>query len=247
VVSLPRLCEALCSRGASGATAAVVLVHDSCRELAAAVTQALAVRAPSRRKQALDELSRPLAAVLHSAALVGATGLRDEVVGFCQTRGDELVPCLVQALRDAAALAPEVRRASGLDVLAGHCADRLAARLTRPQRDEGDLSIEPRGDCGCELCGVLSAFLSDPQTQVFEWPLAEQRRRHVHATIDAAELPVQHETRRRGRPFTLVLTKTDALFETERQERARDQGDAAWLAAAWGLDSQVPGQGRQQR
>ncbi len=247
VVSLPRLCEALCTRGPSGAAAALVLVQDSARHLTAAVTQALAVRAPSRRTQALGELAQPLAAVLHSAALLGAPELRDEVVGFCQAQGDEFVPFLVRALRAAAALAPDLRRATGLDVLAGHCADRLAPRLTRPQRDEGDWSIEPPGGCSCELCGVLSGFLSDPAAQMVEWPLAQQRRRHIHAAIDAAELPVRHQTRRRGRPYTLVLTKTEALFETERHERARDQADAAWLTAAWGLDSQGPGQGRQQR
>ncbi len=247
VVSLPRLCDALCIRAPIGAAVALVFVQDSARHLTTAIARALSIRAPSRRKQALDELAQPLAAVLHSAALVGATDLGDGVVGFCQTRGDELLPCLVQMLRAAAALAPELRRASGVDVLAGHCAERLAARLARPQRDEGDWSIEPPGGCGCDLCGVLSGFLADPQTQVFEWPLAEQRRRHVHATIDAAELAVRHQTRRRGRPYTLVLTKTEALFETETRERGRNQADAAWLATAWDLDSQSPGQERHQR
>jgi hypothetical protein len=233
VVSLPRLCEALGTRGPSGAAAARVLVQNSARDLMAAITQALAAVAPSRRKQALEDLARPVAAVLHSAALVGATELRDELTGFCQTRGDELLRCLVQSLRAATALAPELRRDAGLDILADHCADRLAAHLARPERDDGDWSIEPPGGCGCELCSELSGFLSDPTAQVFEWPLAQQRRRHIHATIDTAELPVRHQTRRRGRPYTLVLTKTDALFEAERHERARAQTDAAWLVAPW--------------
>jgi hypothetical protein len=233
VASLPALCEALHARGASGTAAALVFAQDSARCLRAAVTQALAVRAPSRRNQALGELAEPLAAVLHSVALLGATELRDELIGFCQAGGDELVTGLVQALRAAAALAPELRGAAGVDVLAGHCADRLAARLALPQREQGDWAIEPPADCACELCGVLSGFLCDPAAQVFEWPLAEQRRRHVHAMIDAAELPVRHQTRRRGRPYTLVLTKTEVLFEAERQERDREQADAAWLAAAW--------------
>ena len=170
--------------------------------------------------------------------------LRDELIGFCQAGGDELVTCLVQALRAATALAPELRGAAGFDVLASHCADRLAARLSLPQRERGDWAIEPPGGCACELCGVLSGFLCDRAAQMFEWPLAEQRRRHVHATIDAAELPVLHQTRRRGRPYTLVLTKTDALFETERRERASADADAAWLAAAWGSRSRDPGRRR---
>ncbi len=244
VIALPGFCAALCARSASGAAAALVIVQDSARQLTAAVTQALAVVAPSRRKQALEDLARPLAAVLHSAAMLGADDLRDELTGFCQTRGDELLPCLVQSLRAATALAPELRRATGLDILAGHCADRLAARLAHPQRDDGDWSIEPPGGCGCALCSELSGFLSDPTAQVFEWPLAQQRRRHIHATIDTAELPVRHQTRRRGRPYTLVLTKTDALFEAERQERARAQADAAWLATAWASGRRVPARRR---
>jgi hypothetical protein len=244
VVSLPRLCDALCSKGPSGTGAALVLVQDSARQLRAAITQALAIRAPSRRKQALGDLAQPLAAVLHSVALLGATELRDELIGFCQAGGDDLVPGLVQALRAGTALAPDLDSATGLDVLASHCADRLAARLALPQRDQGDWSIEPPGGCACELCSVLSDFLCDPAAQVLEWPLAEQRRRHVHATIDAAELPVRHQTRRSGRPYTLVLAKTEALFETERQKRAREQADAAWLAAAWDSGANVPGRRR---
>jgi hypothetical protein len=68
-----------------------------------------------------------------------------------------------------------------------------------------------------------------------EWPLAKQRRQHVHSRIDGAELPVTHVTRRQGRPYTLVLTKADALFAREQQARARDQADLEWLAAKWDL------------
>ena len=71
--------------------------------------------------------------------------------------------------------------------------------------------------------------MGDPARRTFEWPLAEQRRRHVHGRIDQGELPVHHQTRRSGRPYTLVLSKTDALFAREREARRRDQTDLAWL------------------
>jgi hypothetical protein len=45
--------------------------------------------------------------------------------------------------------------------------------------------------------------------------------------------PVSHATRRQGRPYTLVLAKTDALFAEEQAARARDQSDLDWLAAKW--------------
>jgi hypothetical protein len=40
---------------------------------------------------------------------------------------------------------------------------------------------------------------------------------------------VDHRTRRVGRPYTLVLIKTEALFEREAHQRRRDEKDLAWL------------------
>jgi hypothetical protein len=74
-------------------------------------------------------------------------------------------------------------------------------------------------------------FLEDQSRRTFEWPLAKQGRQHVHSRIDAAELPVTHVTRRQGRPYTLVLNKTEALFDRERKARIRDETDLEWLAA----------------
>lgn len=85
------------------------------------------------------------------------------------------------------------------------------------------------GGCACDLCGTLRVFLEDKSRRTFQWPLAKERRQHVHSRIDAAELPVSHVTRRLGRPYTLVLTKTDALFTGEQEARARDEADLAWL------------------
>ncbi|MGH3196397.1 MAG: hypothetical protein ACRDNT_10795, partial [Streptosporangiaceae bacterium] len=103
-----------------------------------------------------------------------------------------------------------------------------------PQRPSGDWSIElPAGGCTCDLCGTLRVFLDDANRRTFEWPLAQQRRQHVHFRIDAAELPVTHQTRRQGRPYTLVLNKTDALFAREQEARTRDETNLEWLVAQW--------------
>ena len=55
----------------------------------------------------------------------------------------------------------------------------------------------------------------------------------MHARIDGAELPVTHVTRRQGRPYTLVLAKTEALFTGDLQSRASAAADLEWLAATW--------------
>jgi hypothetical protein len=91
------------------------------------------------------------------------------------------------------------------------------------------------GGCTCDLCGTLRVFLEDRSRRTLAWPLAKERRQHVHSRIDTAELPATHVTRRQGRPYTLVLTKTEALFAREQEARIRDQTDLDWLAAKWNL------------
>jgi hypothetical protein len=86
------------------------------------------------------------------------------------------------------------------------------------------------GDCPCPLCGRLGAFLADPEQRRLEWPLAKEGLRHVHGRLDAHELPVRHQTRRDGRPYVLVLEKTEALHEREAAERRRWRADLEWLA-----------------
>ena len=104
-----------------------------------------------------------------------------------------------------------------------------------PPRADDDWSIKLADGCTCELCRTLGTFLEDPVRRIVEWPLAEQRRRHIHSRIDAAELPVRHRTRRKGRPYTLVLTKSPDIFELERLTRNRDEADLEWLIAEWNL------------
>lgn len=38
-----------------------------------------------------------------------------------------------------------------------------------------------------------------------------------------------HQTRRKGRPYTLALTKTEALFEREAATRRARQANLDWL------------------
>jgi hypothetical protein len=170
-----------------------------------------------------------------AATVSAAVSLRDQVVGFERQRGNEMIPCVMAALRASRTLPAEMRRDGGFDDLAAACGARLRARLSRPPRADDDWSIELAGGCACALCGTLATFLEDPARRSFEWPLAKEGRRHIHSRIDVNELPVRHGTRRQGRPFTLVLTKTQELFERERRARARDEADLEWLSNEWNL------------
>jgi hypothetical protein len=228
--SLPALCLALQGAGDAGTAAARLLLQDSWKWLSTVVEQDLDQPAPSQRNESLSELNRPVAAVLEGAALVGAADLRKEVVGLLCRAEDDLVRCAIGVLRAT----PTSRwRPTGLDAVAAHCTGALEASLAHPTRARDDWSIELPKACSCELCDGLWTFLHDPSRKTFEWPLAQDRRAHVHRRIETAELPVTHETRRRGRPYTLVLAKTDELFERERQRRRRDQADLAWLDRNW--------------
>jgi len=122
------------------------------------------------------------------------------------------------------------QRSAGLDAIARDCAERLGAILARPLRHKDDWSINWTG-CGCGHCDTLGTFLNSRSERTFAWPLAAEGRRHVHTQIDWAALPVRHQTRRQGRPYTLMLTKTDELFTRATNERHEAVTDLAWLTS----------------
>lgn len=232
LTSLPSLCTALHAQGDVGTVVAHRVLDLAWDWIATAIQHGLAAPRPTHRREQLAGLGKPLGALLAAAAATDAADLRDQVLDFCRQH-DGVTACVLPALRTAGTLPTEPRRDGGFVDLAGLCAARLSARMARPARDDDDWSIAPPDGCACDLCGTLGSFLQDPARRSFEWPLAEPKRNHVHSRIDLAELPVHHLTRRTGRPFTLVLTKTTQLFERERQARIQVQADLDWLGAHW--------------
>lgn len=232
VAALPPLCAALHARGSAGTTAALLLVGEAHRWLAGEVESRCRIEPNSRRDDALKTLARPVVGLLESTAVVDAPDLRREVLRVVGGDGDDmLLPCLIEVVRAGSKLHAPVRDAPGLDAIAEQCVRLVEARLARPPRAEDDWSIELPSGCNCELCGTLGTFLADATERAREWPIAQDRRRHVHSRIDLSELPVRHQTRRAGRPYTLVLTKTTDLFEREAKQRRRDEADLRWLKA----------------
>jgi hypothetical protein len=101
--------------------------------------------------------------------------------------------------------------------------------MNQPVRATNDWSIQTPIRCSCRLCATLMKYLRASDKVRVEWPLAKDQRSHIHQTIDGWDLPVSHSTRRTGRPFTLVLEKTAALFNRDAAERRRVQDDFEWL------------------
>jgi hypothetical protein len=188
--SLPAVCEVLRAAPKAGVSMGRLLSAGAWARLCESAGGLLRLTSPSYRYKALGELGPSVAGLLVSTAIIEAAELRDEVVAFLCQDNDELIACAMSALRAARTVGPQIRRESGLDVVAPHGASRLEARLARPVRADDDWSVEFPTGCQCELCATLGAFLGDPTRRSFEWPLAEQGRRHVHNRIDGAELPV---------------------------------------------------------
>jgi predicted 2-oxoglutarate/Fe(II)-dependent dioxygenase YbiX len=220
--SLPELCEAL--RAAEAQEVTRLLATGTWHWLRDQLRLWTATARGEVRQPQLELLSSPLVRLLEAAD----TTLRDDITAALHKYGDAVLECLLPALRLAGA-----RQVAGLDTVARDCVQRLGAIIARPPRDEDDWSIDWTG-CGCDLCATLGTFLGSRSRRIFEWPLATDGRRHVHTQIDSAALPVRHHTRRQGRPYTLVLTKTDELFT--RATNARDQAvtDLALLTSTWG-------------
>jgi 2OG-Fe(II) oxygenase superfamily len=235
LTTLPRLGEALRAEREAGAMVGRHLLSLSWESLGAEIALGLAMPRPSYVRTHLELLGEALAALLEAAATLDAVDVRDQVVSDVRGRRSEVSTCVLRALHAGAKLPARLRNGAGFPELAVDCADRLGARLSRPARADDDWSLDPPAGCTCDLCEELGAFLRDPHRTSLDWPLAEQRRRHVHERIDRAELPVTHQTRRQGRPYVLVLTKTPTLFERERTARIRDQADLDWLAATWDI------------
>ncbi len=91
--------------------------------------------------------------------------------------------------------------------------EELHSRGSHPPQEPADWRRESATGCDCADCKELSRFLKDPQAQTLRLPLAENRRKHLHQIINGKKLDTTHATERRGRPYTLVCTKTKASYE----------------------------------
>lgn len=233
LTSLPNVCRALCDGGsAHGLELARWLVA---KQWAGVVAHLRGLREQPNPKLALEALSRmikPILGLIESSRISNNPERHDEMARFLTSpESDYPIRALVHLLRTAHETRPrQALRDLGLEKVHHHCTQMLTTRLALPAREKDDWSMSAPGRCRCRLCGILARFLGARDQVQFEWPLAKDQRAHIHQVIDAHDLPVAHVTRRSGRPFTLVLTKTEALFGREAIERNLSRRDLNWLA-----------------
>lgn len=180
-----------------------------------------------RRRARLSAMGPALVRLLES----GRQGLAQKILVSLRRFDDRIIDALIPALRAHESPAP-----AAIDMLARDCRDRLNRIAAQPPRAKDDWSISWTG-CGCGICDHLNAFLGSATVRSESWPLAKPGRQHVHERIDRSGLPVTHTTLRQGRPFTLVLGKTEDLFAHERATRRRVDSDLRWLDSAFGAGS----------
>lgn len=228
--ALPRLSEALWAGGPQGKALAAWLLS---REVASFKQyHKAALQLPEAlREESADRHTDDLLSLLETAAVIQAPAIRDDLIAFL-TAPETVLPlmtagALLQKCREGRT--PAAVRALGLQALYRRVVDLLERVLARPSRSAGDWSIEPPPGCTCALCKELATFLRDRDRVQFAWPLAKERRRHIHGVIDDHRLPVTHTTVRSGSPQTLLLTKQEALFEREALLRARQKALLTWL------------------
>jgi 2OG-Fe(II) oxygenase superfamily len=112
-----------------------------------------------------------------------------------------------------------------------HCRAELEGRTAEAPTPPADFARNGKLSCTCRDCQELSRFLADPTEPVHRFPLAKERRRHLHQIIDSNHCDLTHLTARTGRPYALVCTKTIASYERAREIYLRDQKNLKRLRA----------------
>ena len=107
-----------------------------------------------------------------------------------------------------------------------HAAGSLLERSATLPKEPRHWKIAADIDCKCDLCADLRAFCKDPAAQIARFPLRTDLRAHLHRIIEYNRLDIDHETERRGRPYTLVCTKNRASHKRRLAEYSKD---VSWM------------------
>jgi 2OG-Fe(II) oxygenase superfamily len=181
-----------------------------------------------------------VAGLLEFLRAIGAEALRmDAVVNVVAGSaafdpGKVIVPAL-------ALLQERERKGFALDAAAGrlwvHAAEFLLARSERPPASPTDWRQVVTISCRCEDCRTLQAFALDAQAQVARFRMHQGRRSHVESQILNQDLDINCETDTKGRPQTLVCTKTRRAFQRQCEQHRLDR---AFMNVLLDLMSPVP-------
>jgi hypothetical protein len=163
------------------------------------------------------DLAKLLPPLVQSFLVLDEPALLDRLVAYVLERPQafDLTTVQVPVLLDLAPwLTRNVKRPSApLSRWLAAVLEALQARAADPPREPADWRRDSATNCKCADCRELSRFLQDPDQETLRLPLVQHRRQHLHQIIDGRRLDTTHVTERRGRPYTLVCTKTKASYQ----------------------------------
>ena len=150
---------------------------------------------------------------------------------------DRTVPGLLEALHTARG--DRVGGSAAVAALWRHGTEFLLGRSEFPPEPPTDWVIPVKTrPCTCEHCTRLWAFCADPVAEVHEFAVRGDLRQHLRESITAAEVDIEYNTRREGRPYKLVCTKTRATWRKRQRQYQEDVVEMRRLA---GLAAAAPG------
>ncbi|MHB8898585.1 MAG: 2OG-Fe(II) oxygenase family protein [Thermoguttaceae bacterium] len=113
----------------------------------------------------------------------------------------------------------------------GACRRELERRTAQAPQKPADYRRAAKLSCTCRDCRALSEFLADPDRREARFPMAKERRGHLHNIINGNGCDCTHVTQRRGNPHTLVCTKTTASYDAACKIHQRDVKNLSRIAA----------------
>ena len=103
-----------------------------------------------------------------------------------------------------------------------YSATSLLEKSEHPPESPKDWRQDVNLNCKCLDCTELKKFALDPQAQVYRFRVPQDRRSHLINIMRERRLDMIHETDEKGRPYTLVCTKTRATYNMLCSEHRND-------------------------
>ncbi len=104
-----------------------------------------------------------------------------------------------------------------------HSADFLLGRSGIPPAEPADWVTSSNDlGCGCKYCTELVRFCADPVETTLRIPVRRDVREHLRSMVKSARADLSYETEAKGRPYTLICTKTRASYRRRCQQYSHD-------------------------
>ncbi len=137
---------------------------------------------------------------------------------------DRVIPRALESLL-------EFKRTGSFETLWKRAAEFLLERSSAPPEPPGDWKIASVAGCGCEDCDVLREFCEDPSAMEHRFKVNQSERGHIRDVISRHDLDITYRTEKKGRPYTLVCTKTRSAHQRSLKSYEEDITEMKRLAS----------------